>query len=316
MGAIVPAWALAAALTAAAPVADRAEPPAPAADPDSDPASTALALRERDTRMTVPVTINGAGPFRFIVDSGATRTVISRRLATLLALPAARTVTLHSIGGAREVATVHIAAMTLGGLPARPIDAPVLEAADLGGAGILGIDALAGKRVVIDMRARSMAVTPAARIRPRPGADGIVVTARRRFGQLVLADAEAAGQRVFAIVDTGSMVTIGNSALRARLVRRRRAAPVATVITDVAGQRIAAELAPIATMRLGGWRLAGVTVAFADAHAFASFGLAERPAMLLGIDLLRAFDRVAIDFRHRTVELLGTGPRPRIATAD
>lgn len=283
--------------------------PSPSAPPDDGAAdSTAVSLRPVDDRMTVQVTINGAGPFRFVVDSGATRTVISRRLAQLLRLPDAGTAELHSVGGASTVALARIDRLTLGGLPARAIDAPVLEEANLGAAGILGIDALAGKSVVIDIDANRMTVE-AARTRSAAAADSgeIVVTARRRYGQLVLADADAAGQRVWAIVDTGSTASIGNGQLQRRLVRRKRIAPTLSVITDVAGRAIPVTIAPISDMRLGTAHLRGPSIAFSDVHAFERFGLADKPSMLLGMDLLRSFRRVSIDFARRTVRLL---PRP------
>src|SRR5215472_8714733 len=40
-------------------------------------------------RVTVPVTVNGRGPFPFIVDTGSTTTVMSEVLAAQLALPMA-----------------------------------------------------------------------------------------------------------------------------------------------------------------------------------------------------------------------------------
>jgi predicted aspartyl protease len=305
--------ALAALLLVAQPLAPTPAPVAeqPAATPavasESGVASTALTLTPRDDRMTVPVTVNGAGPFPFIVDSGATRTVISRRLAALLSLPDAGTVALHSVGGESAVPSVRVAALAVGELPARPIVTPVLEEENLGALGILGIDMLAERKVVIDIAGRRMSVERADRVRP-PAAEGeIVVEARRRYGQLVLADADAAGQKVWAIVDTGSMATIGNGVLRERLVRRRRAQPVETSLTDVAGLAIAATYAPITDLRLGSWHLTGTVIAFSDAHAFDRFGLARKPAMLLGMDLLRAFRRVTIDFGRRTVRLTRAG---------
>ena len=303
----MPVAGLAALLSLAQPPA---APPSPTdtpalSPPDAtEPASTAVKLREDDTRMTVQVTINGAGPFRFIVDSGATRTVISNRLATLLALPQAGTVALHSVGGESQVASVHIAALTLGNLPAQPIVAPVLNEADLGAAGILGIDVLADKKVVIDLVAHRMTIEAADSRREPPANGEIVVTARRRYGQLVLADADAAGQKIYAIVDTGSMVTIGNLVLRDKLVRRRRIDPKPIQIRDVAGQVIEAHFAPLPDVRLGPWHLQEVVVAFSDAHAFRRFGLDTKPAMLLGMDLLQVFQRVSIDFKRRTVRLL------------
>jgi predicted aspartyl protease len=312
MAPLMPAAMLAALFAFAQPQGSQATlPPAVAApadasaEPPDDPSSTALPLRASDDRMTVNVMINGAGPFRFIVDSGATRTVVSRRLATLLSLPSAGTVTLHSVGGATEVDSVKIASVALNGLPAQSIVAPVLEEEYLGAVGILGIDTLANKRVVIDLHRNSMTVEPArrsARIDHDPGE--IVVVARRRYGQLVLADADAAGLRIYAVVDTGSMVTLGNLVLRDKLVRRKRAQAETIDIVDVVGHTIQGQYARISDIRLGSTHIQGATIAFSDAHAFDRFGLSGKPSMLLGMDLLRGFRRVSIDFRNRTVSFL------------
>lgn len=278
-----------------------------------DPASTAVKLREIDTRMTVPVLINGKGPYRFIVDSGATRTVISARLAAELGLPSAGTVPLHSVGGESDVPAVQIDSLYVGALPAKAIVAPVLDEANLGGEGILGIDTLAHKKVVIDLVHHRMSVEPADKVVKPAASNEIVVSARSRFGQLVLADADVAGQRVYAIVDTGSMVTIGNSVLQDKLVRHKRAVPQPVTITDVTGRKIVASYAPIRDLRLGAFHMTNVVVAFDDAHVFERFGLTKKPAMLLGMDMMQAFTRVSIDFARRKVRLLRAGENEGIS---
>lgn len=284
---------------AGAPIPDQADTP-------EDTASTAVALRNADQRMTVKVMINGAGPFRFIVDSGATRTVISRRLATLLGLPSAGTVTLHSVGGESQVESVKIASLSLSDLPAQAVVAPVLTEEDLGAIGILGIDVLANKRVVINLRTNRMTVEPAGRSRASSEPGEIVVMARRRYGQLVLADADAVGTRIYAVIDTGSSVTLGNIVLRDKLVRRKRAQALPVEITDVTGHVIMGHYAQIGDIRLGTTHIQASTIAFSDAHAFERFGLDKKPSMLVGMDLLRCFDRVSIDFKNKTVSLVAS----------
>jgi predicted aspartyl protease len=59
-------------------------------------------------RMTVPVMVNGQGPFHFVIDTGADRTVISRETADQLALPQAGTSRLHAMGGAGQVRMVKV----------------------------------------------------------------------------------------------------------------------------------------------------------------------------------------------------------------
>jgi hypothetical protein len=61
------------------------------------------------------------------------------------------------------------------------------------------------------------------------------------------------------------------------------------------------ELAMIKELRLGSITLRDVPMAFADVPPFQVFGLSDRPALLLGTDLLEAFRRVSLDFAARRV---------------
>ncbi|MFD2499649.1 hypothetical protein ACFSTI_13520 [Rhizorhabdus histidinilytica] len=59
-------------------------------------------------------------------------------------------------------------------------------------------------------------------------------------------------------------------------------------------------------------------IAFADAQIFHRLGLDNRPSVLLGMDALRLFDRVSIDFANRNVRFLMPGdawqvPPPQLA---
>ena len=82
-----------AAQEAAPPPTIPASPPVTApAQLDQEQAETLGVGRDVDERMTVPVNISGRGPFPFIVDTGAERTVISSELARSLSLQPGRTV--------------------------------------------------------------------------------------------------------------------------------------------------------------------------------------------------------------------------------
>jgi predicted aspartyl protease len=142
--------------------------------------------------------------------------------------------------------------------------------------------------------------------RETPEPNEIIVTARRRYGALLLVDADIDGQAMIVILDTGASGTIGNLALKGRLEKRRRdPVPVRTVMMlDVAGNIIQAQAAQLPTIRLGGLRMRGTPAAFADVETFRQFGLIDRPAMLLGMDVLRLFKRVAIDFGAKKVRFL------------
>lgn len=272
-------------------------------------------------RLTVPVTINGAGPYHFVVDTAAERTVISRELATRLALDPGKSVTVLSVSGYSQIDTaiVPMLQLTAGRNRLSDLQAPVMEQSDLGASGLLGIDSLKSKRVVMDFKARRMTIVDSGPAQHDNGE--IVVTARSKFGQLILLDASANGMKVNVIIDTGSQVSIGNPALRAKLEKRRQLGTVTPIsILSVTGGRIAADYTSIAHIRLGSVNVDGMPVAFADARIFHRLGLAKKPAILLGMDVLSGFDRVSVDYANRTVRFLLPGEAsqapPQIASTD
>jgi predicted aspartyl protease len=261
-----------------------------------------IAARQVKSRVTVPVRVNGQGPFRFVVDSGADRSVIGLVLARRLALPPGDGVTLHGMAGAQRVETVLIDMLAVGGNAIAGVVAPALAEEYLGAQGLLGIDALAGQKVVLDFERRLITVEKANVRVEAAAADEIVVTARRRFGQLILTQAAVDRARIFAVIDSGAEVTVGNSALRRKvLTGRRPPVPQRIDLLSVTGQILTADLIVLPRLRIGGILLQDVPVAFVDAPPFALFGLKDDPALLLGTDLLQSFRKVSMDFRNRRV---------------
>lgn len=260
-----------------------------------------IAARATNSRLSVEVKVNGSGPFRFLVDSGADRSVIGAALATRLALATGGTVTLQSVAGASRIGTVMVDRLDVGTSQIHGILAPALPEQFLGSQGILGIDALAEQRLMMDFDRKTITLQdPSHRAPIDPGE--IVVTARLRHGQLILTQAGIPEGRVLAIIDTGAQITMGNSALLARVFRGRKP-PVPQPITliSVTGQEVTANLIVLPLLRIGSLTLENLPIAFADVPPFALFGVAAEPALLLGTDALEAFKRVSLDFRQRKV---------------
>lgn len=260
-----------------------------------------LPAREVDTRLALSVWIAGRGPFRFLVDSGADRSVIGTALAEQLRLPQASTVTLHSIAGTSTATTVVLDGVQVGDVRVPPIAAPAMPERFLGAQGILGIDALADQRLMLDFEQKTITIQDARRRQPA-GADEIVVTARRRRGQLILTQVRVNGVSVYAIIDTGSDITVGNPVLLERVFRGRHPPPGSLIeITSVTGQTVAAQLLVFPRFAVGSLLFEKLPVAFANVPLFALFGLQDQPAVLLGTDALQGFRRVSLDFRARKV---------------
>jgi len=258
-----------------------------------------LKAREVDTRLNVDVRVNGRGPYRFIVDSGADSSAVGLRIAHDLELPLGQPVLLNGMTSRNIVDRVKIDQLTIGSSTISNLEIPALRETDVGGDGLVGIDALAQQRLMMDFEARQVRIEDA-RI-PLKGLPGeIVVVARRSRGQLILTAVTAGNLKLDAVVDTGSEVTIGNTALRDKLLRRGTKFTTATAI-GVTGQSVQLQMATISILQLGPVTLQDVPIAFADVPPFAVFGLANEPALLLGTDLLETFRRVSLDFRARKI---------------
>jgi len=271
------------------------------------PATTVAAGEDQSRRMTVPVTVNGQGPFQFVIDTGADRTVISKELAEQLALPKSGTAKLHAMGGTGQVTIVKIDRIQVSDKISRKVKAAALPRKHLGADGLIGIDSLKGQRIVMDFQAGTMTLqasdTPEDVV--PDGMDVIVVTARTRLGQLVLADADANGQKVWVIVDTGAQNSVGNNRLRRLMVERNPATLVKPIqMIDVLGKSTSADYTVVRRLRIGGVMLGNAALAFADAHPFKLFELEKKPSMLLGMESLRAFQRVSVDFAARKIKFL------------
>lgn len=274
----------------------------PAADsPDYTPPDTVAAVHELFRRMTVPVRINGQGPFAFVVDTGANRSVISRELVVQLGLPVGDPVTVDGVAGAHAAGTTR-ARLEFGGRVSPDAPLLVLRGDDIGASGLLGLEHVDGQAVTLDFQHRLLRVEPSHRVRPDPGA--VILPAHRWAGQLILVDASLDGQRVTAFIDTGSDSTIGNLVLRARAEAREVNRPLMQApILSATGQTIDGEVAELPRLRLGRVTVSTWPVTFADLHTFRMWRLVNRPAILLGADVLSRFDYVCIDFARNVVRV-------------
>jgi predicted aspartyl protease len=286
-------------------------PPLPPAyfDPSLAVGGQDVKAREIETRLSVDVLVNRRGPYRFIVDSGADTSVVGLRVARELRLPLATPATLNGMTSRNLVDRVKVAELTLGPTTIRNLQLPALSETDVGGQGMIGIDALHQQRLMLDFEKHLIKIEDA-RVPMRAMPGDIVVVARRERGQLFLTHVKAAGLPLDAVIDTGTEITIGNLALRDKLIRGNRRKFVTVPVTGVTGVTVNMQMARIAELQLGPVLLTDVPMAFADVPPFKLFGLSEEPALLLGTDLLESFRRVSLDFRARKVrfQLRRCGP--------
>ena len=283
--------------------------PAPSGDTIAPPVIVVPFIQPFDLdatrRMSVQVMVGGKGPYSFLVDTGAERTVIARELAERLGLVEGAKLRMATIGSSTMVPSYRIAALQMSDLHLSGVDAPAFFGRHIGAAGLIGVDMLEQRRVLIDFRKESMEVLETRRRAPSliKDDDAIVVTARNSAGRLILSDARLNGKRIDVIVDTGAQTSVGNLALQ-KLVADRRANRfpfVATTLGAVTGEAVPATRTAIKRIVINGMDVNDLPVSFADSRAFQALGLNDRPALLLGMDSLSLFDRVEIDFPNKRV---------------
>jgi len=312
-----------------------ADLPPPLAKSGDEDTARAAAGADLAGRLTVPVLIEGRGPYPFVVDTGANRTVVSQELAGELGLIDAGPADIHGIAGIEPSRTVIIRRIEIDTVSAANLRAPTLPASRLGAAGLLGVDMMIGRLVTLDFRRGELRIarsrgdpTPSAfnmrqastgSQRQVAAARGVVASARYRFGQLVIVGADVQGRRIMAFLDSGSQSTVGNLALRDRMNasgRDLRGPRYDVRLLSATGQTASGEYGVLPLLRLGGLDISGLGAVFSDLHVFDLWDLSREPSVLIGIDVMRQFDAIELDYGGRRivfypgVERLGRGGRP------
>lgn len=288
------------------------QPSSPAVPPLDQPLLILDASLDQDARLTVEVDIDGQGPFQFVVDTGADRSVLTPGIAERLALPPGPEIIVHGVSGSVTSPTARVTSLRAGDARLSNVTLPVLPYDRVGADGLLGVDILDGRNVVMDFAKKRLEIR---RSTPTSGlihlSRDVSVLADERFGRLTLADSRIAGARSLAFIDSGGGVSIGNMALaRAIAARRRRSSDIvqqARLLT-AGGEMQLGEFRIVPSIVLGDLRITNIPMAFADLHIFNVWALNDRPAALLGVDVLRLFARVELDFgAGRVLFRLGEG---------
>lgn len=256
-------------------------------------------------RVVAPVYVNGEGPFRFIVDTGANRSVLSQRLATRLGLEASGEGNVHSVHGVAPAPLVDVDSLQYGALSLGTEPMPMLSGAVLAGEhGLLGVDGMGGRRLRMDFERNCIEIVPSRQARRLRGwAD---IRGELRFGHLVVVRGSINGLRVNLLLDTGSDSSLANVALREALRARvsRNRARMSYVIGHTATRPIIlrdAMLVPRVSM--GELDVRNVAAYVGDFHIFNLWGLSEEPTLLLGMDVLSQTRGLAIDYGRARVYL-------------
>ncbi len=299
-------------LSAAAGVSHALSPPTASrgvAAGDTDDASQyAVPTRmDRVGRIVAQVTINGRGPFRFMLDTGSTRTVVAESALGKLGLTANTdaTIAVAGISGSELAPSVHIDSLDAGDLHFRDLDLPVLAGPVFHGLdGILGMDGFEGMKLSADFSKDHITISQS--LGKRPSLMFSVMHAEFLSDRLLMVDGRVGPLPTKAIIDTGGTHTLGNSALLAALTsaHRRGVQVLQTGVIDVTQAMQPAVVGRVPDIRLGDATIANLFVTFGDFQIFRTWGLEDEPALLIGMDVLGSLEQLSIDYRRKEIDLL------------
>jgi hypothetical protein len=311
-------------LTALAPVVSPAQDPpvaAPVVVPDvelppeadikpEDFAYVAATRADRIGRVMAPVFVNGVGPFAFVVDTGASSSVISPRVVAKLALkPDPNEVRmLRGITGAEVVASVAVASITAGEITLANNQLPIVEPRVFADAdGIFGADAFARGCLHVKFNVATVAILR--RGCPRVDESWEILRAELRFGGLPVVRARVGKTVVLAIVDTGAERSLGNRALLlAEKMEQGLLDPASRrQVFAATSQAVFGHLLPVQGVRLGTIDVDNLQLVFGDFEVFRMWGAEQAPAIVLGMDVLGTTQAMMIDYQRKELRLLPQG---------
>ena len=272
---------------------------ASSSSPEDVPKSGSAAP-ETARRLTVPVHIDGKGPYRFIVDTGADRTVVATEVGMELGLVRGEKVLLDGVVQTMVTDTVSIRKLAFGSHASGKFMVPTLPRALLDADGYLGLDFLDGHRVTFDFKGGLLQVSEP---RPRFSADWTPQYEARvhtfgSSGHLRSLDCRVDGVPTAAFIDSGAEVSAANGPLLAALARRNPGfSEIGDIeLIDITGGQIQGRVAMVKKIQLPGLAFDDCPLVIANFQVFKAWGLTHSPALLIGMNLLRQFSRVSVDY--------------------
>lgn len=279
-----------------------------------------------DGLITVSVAVNGHGPYDFVLDTGATLTIVFQNLAAIESFqptggPRKR---ILGITGAAELDAFRIGEVSLGGasLPDHVgVVLPDWSPPRKTPSGIIGIDFLRKYAVIFDVRAQTMSLYPHGglpneKIRKWKSAKLRANTYAATTGALYTTKGLINRSPTTFVIDLGSVATLINyraaEAMFSSVVTRDLGEGFTTGsrLKDVFDDRTRTRTARLNRIQIGrtSWRNVGVWVK--DAPIFDEIGVQRLPFALLGADLLATQD-FALDFGENRLYISKINPTKR-----
>lgn len=264
--------------------------------------------------ITIDVTVDGRGPYAFIVDTGATLTLVFENFVAgrTLARADAQSFRILSISGSKIFEPFVIGDISAGTLLANDHAGVVLpdwDAPRETPAGIIGLDILEKFELAFDVDGKTISLYPrgglpaelTARMRKAPMKRTRYESAR---AELYTVEGRVNGEQIRFIVDLGLATTLINYAAGDALfsntstVAAGRSPTANTRLDDVFDDRTKINAGIMRSISIARQRWTRKIVWIYDAPLFDELGVQRLPYGLLGADLLTQQD-FAIDFETR-----------------
>lgn len=270
------------------------------------PHYVASTTRDRIGRVWVPVQVDGKGPFRLVLDTGAQRSAVTQDMAQRLGLPQDRSspVMLHGVTGKAVVPTITVDSMQVGDLSLQPESMPVVADVFGGAEGLLGTEGLQDHLIFIDFQRDYIRISRSPDLRAPLGFTSVRFLPDRH--DLLMVRARVGTLPVRAVIDTGAQATVGNLALREAL-RRRAGLKWEDRVQGATGEWQAGTGLQLPLIQLGDLNVRDAHVTFADLHIFTRWDLSQEPTLLIGMDIIGLVEQLVIDYRRQELQIKPRG---------
>jgi predicted aspartyl protease len=268
------------------------------------PRFVAPTRRDQIGRIWAPVYINGRGPFRLVLDTGASNSGVTAMVALALGIPTDQSppVMLRGVTGSATVPTIRVDTLSVGELAVDSLLLPIVPDALGGAEGVLGSEGLSNKRILIDFRHDQIVITYSRD--ERSGRDFVSMPFHSIRGHLIVIDAVVDRVHTKAIIDTGAQSTIGNRALRNALAQHNLG--LHGRADQIIGATEAAqdgELIQTPAIEIGDLEIKDSGITFADLYIFKEWKLISEPAIMIGMDALGTLDTMIIDYHRHELQM-------------
>jgi predicted aspartyl protease len=256
------------------------------------------------SHVVVPTFVNGKGPFDFIFDTGADESAVYAWFAKSLNLPKGSNRDLSGATGSVEITGARVSKLSVDGHAISNVEVDTLPDRTDGAklSGVVGVDLMMGRLAVLDFGCGTAALLPLQKVQPEITGKGasLINAGSIKDGKQLTLPITLNGATAVAILDSGARVTQINNklAIAAGLDPKSSAFREDNPARGATMKAINVRIGPIGTVVFAGITRRDVVARLGDLPFLEEAGLADKPTMNLGVDLLRG-TRLTVDYASR-----------------